>query len=163
MDDSTAGPGSTWLEIVSRTTLDAFAQAFSSDPLLDASVLPNRLEGVRSLYAYFAATRSMFDRIRFSNEIRTGSHVCIEWEGTFRGNDIGGATILSYDDKAAIEHVRIFCAPVGQVSAFAAELSLRLPGQPTASPSMRARSYAAPSDRIDDKASSRSQQEEKAP
>jgi hypothetical protein len=146
MYDYTAGPGSTWLEIVSRPTLHAFAQAFSPSAILDASVLRTRLIGVCSLYAYFAATRSMFDRIRFSNEIRSGSHACIEWEGLFQGNDIGGATILSYDDRAAIEHIRIFCAPVGQVSAFAAVLSRTFPGQPAASPSMRARSYAAPSD-----------------
>jgi hypothetical protein len=114
-----------WLEIVSRQTLPAFSAAFSAEPILEATVVPTPLLGVGAIYDFFRTTRSMYDRISFVQEMRSVARACFEWEGVFQGEGISGATILSVDARGAIERIRLFHFPYGQIKAFSAELARR--------------------------------------
>jgi hypothetical protein len=119
-------PGATWLEIVSRSTLGSFSGAFSEIPMLEATVLVSPIVGAPAIHEFFSATRLMFDRIAFNHETRSASRACLEWDGVFQGRDISGATILAYDVRGAIEHIRLYHAPIEQLNSFATELSRRL-------------------------------------
>jgi hypothetical protein len=121
-------PGTSWLEIVSRSTLGAFSGAFSENPILEATVLVSPLVGARVIHEFFNATRLMFERIAFIHETRSTSRTCLEWDGVFQGRDISGATIIAYDVHGAIEHIRLYHFPLEQLHSFAIELSRRLAG-----------------------------------
>jgi hypothetical protein len=126
MTETASSPGSAWLEIVGRPTLDAFAQAFSSTPTLEATVSPAPLTGARPIYEFFRATRSMYDSIGFVNERHCGRSVWLEWTGVFHGRAMSGATVLTYDSRGAIEHIRLYHFPHPQVGLFADELRNKL-------------------------------------
>jgi hypothetical protein len=123
--ETASRPGAVWLEVVSRPTLQAFSSAFSADPILEATVVPNLLIGVAAIYSFFSITRSMYDRIAFVQEIRCPARACFEWEGLFQGGAISGATILAFDTGGAIERIRLFHFPFKQLNAFSAELARR--------------------------------------
>jgi hypothetical protein len=72
-------PGHSWLEIIKRPTLEAFAAAFTKDVVLDASVLPRSIIGATDVRAFFGATRAMFDAIAFKHEVTAGSGTYLEW------------------------------------------------------------------------------------
>jgi hypothetical protein len=67
----------------------------------------------------------MYDRIAFVHEMRSETRVCLEWEGGFQGKEISGATILTCASPDAIEHIRLFYYPYGQLNAFSAGLVRR--------------------------------------
>jgi hypothetical protein len=117
--------GSTWLEIVTRPTIRAFAQAFSPGAILETTVAEMPLRGVESLYDFFCTTRSMYDRIAFVQEMQSDRRVCLEWEGVFQGKDISGVTILTYGAQGAIERIRLFHFPYEQLNSFSVELARR--------------------------------------
>ena len=118
-------PGAEWLEIVSRSTLQAFSGAFSANPILEATVLAKPLLGVAAVYEFFRTTRSMYERIAFVQETRSIARAYLEWEGVFQGEGVSGVTILTYDAQAAIERVRLFHYPYEQLNSFSAELVRR--------------------------------------
>jgi hypothetical protein len=120
-----SSPGAAWLEIVSRQTIQAFACAFSADPILEATVVPKPLLGVSAIHDFFCMTRSMYHRIAFVQEMRSVARACFEWEGVFQGELISGATILAYDARGAIERIRLFHFPYEQLNAFSVELARR--------------------------------------
>ena len=122
---ATSQPGSAWLEIVSRPTIIEFAAAFSPNPILEATVVANPLQGLRSLYQFFRTTRLMYDHIAFVQEMRSDTRVCLEWEGAFQGKDVSGATILVFGPAQAIERVRLFHFPYEQLHAFSNEFARR--------------------------------------
>ena len=124
--DSEDRIGHAWLEIVNRPSLEAFATAFVTDAVLEASVLAATIVGVAGMRAFFAATRGMYDSIAFVHETRSATRTCMEWEGQFAGQGIAGATILAHDATGLIERVRIYHRPYAQVIAFSAELEKRL-------------------------------------
>jgi hypothetical protein len=124
--EPTSQPGSAWLEIVGRPNLAAFASGFDSHVTLEATALAMPLQGVDSLYEFFCTTRSMYDSIDFVQEMRSKTHVCLEWEGVFQGKEISGATILTYGSPDVIERIRLFHYPYDQLNAFSAELARRL-------------------------------------
>jgi len=125
MIEMTGPAGSAWLDIVSRSTLPAFASAFTARPTLEAAVVATPMLGVDSIYRFFRTTREMYDRISFVREMRGGGRACLEWEGQFNGKDISGATILAYDMDGLIERIRLFHYPFEQLNAFAADLVRR--------------------------------------
>ena len=67
----------------------------------------------------------MFDCIRFCNETSSASEVCLEWVGSFQGNEISGVTLLSYE-RGLIKRVRLYYYPRRQLMPFATELTRRL-------------------------------------
>src|SRR3984957_17309711 len=121
-------PGKQWTEIVRRPTLEEFSRAFASDVELEASVLTRPIFGPTGLWAFFQATRAMYERIGFTYEIGTKARTCLEWEGFFAGKPVAGATIIARDDRGAITSVRLHHRPFDQVVAFAETISRRLDG-----------------------------------
>src|ERR1700682_639183 len=69
--ETTSPPGASWLEVVSRQTIQAFSCAFSADPILEATVVSKPLLGVGAIYDFFCTTRSMYNRIAFVHEMRS--------------------------------------------------------------------------------------------
>jgi hypothetical protein len=75
-------PGEAWTEIVRRPTLEEFSRAFASDVVLEASVVSRPMVGPIGLWAFFQATRAMYERIGFTHEIGTKARTCLEWKGS---------------------------------------------------------------------------------
>ena len=121
-----SAPGRDWLDVVSRTTLSDFSEAFSAEPELGASVLSTSILGAARIHAFFSATRAMYDRIAFTSETPVGDRSVLEWEGTYRGASVQGVTVLERDAGGAIARIRIFHLPYDQIVAFADDLSERL-------------------------------------
>src|SRR6202521_706367 len=119
-------PGEAWTEIVSRPTLEEFSRAFASDVVLEASVVSRPIVGPTGLWAFFQATRAMYERIGFTHEIGTKAGICLEWEGVFASKPVAGATIITRDDRGAITRVRLHHRPLDQVVAFAEAISRHL-------------------------------------
>src|ERR1700674_1736318 len=95
-------PGEAWTEIVRRPTLEEFSRAFASDVVLEASVVRRPIVGPSGLWAFFQATRAMYDRIGFTHEIGTKARMCLEWEGVFAGKPVAGVTIITRADRGVI-------------------------------------------------------------
>src|ERR1700733_7567099 len=96
-----SAPRQTWLEIVQRTTEQAFAAAFTTDVVLDTSIGNQSILGPADVRRFFDASRTMYDAIAFTHETRAASRTYLEWEGRFQGKDIAGTTILAFDAKGA--------------------------------------------------------------
>jgi hypothetical protein len=122
--------GQAWLEIIRRPSLKAFATAFVTEPVLDASVLSGPIIGVAGIRAFFDETRAMYDRIAFVHETRSATRIQLEWQGVFAGREIAGTTILALGAADLIQGIRIYHRPYEQVIAFATELALRLGNTP---------------------------------
>jgi hypothetical protein len=116
-------PGETWIEIVRRPTLDEFSRAFASDAVLEASVVSRPIVGPVGLWAFFQATRAMYQRLDFTHEIGTKARTCLEWEGVFAGKPVAGVTVITRNDRGAITSVRLHHRPLDQVVAFAETIS----------------------------------------
>jgi len=127
-------PGQGWLAILARPTFAEFARAFGEAPVLEASVLAESIRGVQGVRAFFQATRAMYERIAFTSEHRADSSTWLEWQGQYLGAPISGLTILTDGADGAIVSLRILCLPLAQLSAFAAELQLRLNTAPPRDP-----------------------------
>jgi hypothetical protein len=121
-------PGHAWLEIIKRPSQEAFAAAFTTGVVLNASVASAPVVGAVAIRAFFDATRAMYDQIVFVHEMRSGARTYLEWEGRFAGREIAGVTILAHSANGAIESVRLYHRPYEQVIAFSAELGRRVAG-----------------------------------
>lgn len=119
-------PGRDWLAIISRPTLAEFAAAFVEDAILEASVLAAPIVGTPAIRAFFAATRAMYDRIRFTSEHRAAGQTWLEWQGEYLGLPVSGVTVLTAGIGGAITGVRIFHLPLNQLVAFASDVKHRL-------------------------------------
>jgi hypothetical protein len=129
MSNEQASPtGQTWLEIIKRPTQEAFASAFTNNVVLDTSVASSSIVGPVAVRAFFDATRAMYSEICFVHETHSGARTHLEWEGRFAGEEIAGATILSYNTDGVIESIRLYHRPYEQVISFSAELARRLAG-----------------------------------
>jgi hypothetical protein len=119
-------PGSQWLAIISRPTMEGFAEAFTVDVALSLSTAEEPVVGPVAVQHFFNITRTMYDSLAFVHEARDACRTYLEWEGRFRGDLVSGATILSYNDSGLIREIQLYHRPYGQVLAFAAELAQRL-------------------------------------
>jgi hypothetical protein len=122
-------PGKFWLEIVQRPTLATFAAAFTQGVVLDTSITRGPIVGAADVHSFFEASRGMYETISFTHETGAPPRTCLEWEGRFRGADIGGATVLSFDTNGAIERIQLYHRPYAQVLAYSTELARRLTGK----------------------------------
>lgn len=118
--------GNDWLSIVTSKTVEEFARAFTTEPVLEASVLTTPMVGVAAIRTFFQATRGMYERIAFTRESRSGRQIYLEWAGEYRGRPVVGTTILIVDAANAIERIRLFHLPFDQLVAFARDLDRRL-------------------------------------
>jgi hypothetical protein len=127
-------PGHSWLEIIKRPTLEAFAAAFTKDVVLEASVLPHPITGAADVRSFFEATRAMYDTIAFKHEVTVESRTYLEWEGTFQGHSVAGMTVFTKDTAGLIESIRLYHRPYDMVIAFSTDLAGRLAGKMTVDP-----------------------------
>jgi hypothetical protein len=121
-------PGQAWMSIISRPSDEDFANAFTAQATLEASVLAEPLTGPSAIRRFFAATRGMYDRIAFIGETKTDRATYLEWAGQFHGKPVAGMTVLTLNERGLIEAVRLYHRPYHQVIAFAGELTSRLSG-----------------------------------
>ncbi|MFJ3762658.1 nuclear transport factor 2 family protein [Streptomyces sp. NPDC090080] len=118
-------PGAAWMEIIQRASLEEFAASFTHDARLDLSVADEPLVGPAAIREFFNTTRTMYDSIGFSSETSTAGKTFLEWQGVFQGVDVAGVTVLTLDARDLIESVALYHRPLGQVIAFAEDLSKR--------------------------------------
>jgi len=121
-------PGQAWVSIISRPSEEDFANAFTAQATLEASVLAEPLTGPSAIWRFFAATRGMYDRIAFIGETKTDKATYLEWAEQFHGKPVAGMTVLTFNEQGLIEAVRLYHRPYHQVIAFAGELTSRLSG-----------------------------------
>ena len=119
-------PGAGWRAILAREPLEIFSTAFANEAVLEASVLVTPLVGAPAIKAFFTATRSMYDRIAFTSEHRSGGQTFLSWEGVYRGLDVSGLTVLTINQGGAIALIQLFHSPLDQVVAFAEGLQRQL-------------------------------------
>src|SRR5271169_6863073 len=130
-------PGHSWLEIIKRPTLEAFAAAFTKDVVLEASVLRRPITGAADVRTFFEATRAMYDTIAFKHEVTVESRSYLEWEGTFQGHSVAGMTMFTKDTAGLIESIRLYHRPYDMVIAFSTDLAGRLAGEDNCGPLLR--------------------------
>jgi hypothetical protein len=128
MSSHIAEPGQAWISIISRPSEEDFANAFTAQATLEASVLAEPLTGPSAIRRFFAATRGMYDRFAFIGETKTDKATYLEWAGQFHGKPVAGMTALTLNERGLIEVVRLYHRPYHQVIAFAGELTSRLSG-----------------------------------
>jgi hypothetical protein len=119
-------PGCKWVAIISRPTLDAFSEAFTSDVALRLSTADEPVVGPAAVRHFFNTARTMYDSLAFVHEAQDAGRTYLEWEGRFQGKPVNGATILSYSKSGLISEIQLYHRPYHQVLAFAAELAQRL-------------------------------------
>jgi hypothetical protein len=118
-------PGEAWTEIVRRPTLDEFSHAFGSDVVLAASVVRHPVVGSIGLWAFFQATRAMYELIGFTHEMGTKARMCLEWEGVFAGKPWPASPSL-HETTAGRSRACDYIIPFDQVVAFAETISWHL-------------------------------------
>jgi ketosteroid isomerase-like protein len=67
--------GQSWVEIIARKSLDAFAAAFTEDAVLEASVLRDPVTGPSGIRSVFSATAAMYETIAFTHETTQGQRL----------------------------------------------------------------------------------------
>jgi hypothetical protein len=137
-------PGHSWLEILKRPTLEAFAAAFTKDVVLEASVLPRSITGAADVRSFLEATRAMYDTIAFKHEVTVESQTYLEWEGTFQGHSVAGMTVFTKDAAGLIESIRLYHRPYDMVVAFSGDLRGQLAGKMTVDPFLGSASEGIP-------------------
>src|SRR5271170_571374 len=94
--DDTLGPGHDWLRIVHSESLETFAQWFTEDAILEATVLDESIRGASGIRRLFSAAATMYDTFVFTNEATQGAKTYLEWEGTALGGlRVVGVTVLT--------------------------------------------------------------------
>ncbi|WP_188565040.1 nuclear transport factor 2 family protein [Undibacterium terreum] len=129
MSQEVSVPGSSWVEIIRRPTLEEFAAAFVEKVVLETSVGSRALVGARAIRYFFDATRAMYETIAFTHEANTGNRSYLEWEGAYQGAAIAGMTILTRNAEGKITSIRLFHRPYDQIIAFSAGLADLLQGK----------------------------------
>jgi hypothetical protein len=92
-----------------RWIIAAFAAGFTTDPVLETSVLNGALTGIEAIDAFFGATaHGLYDSLKFTTETTDGRKIYLEWEGKVFGKEVGGTTILTRDATGLIENIRLY-------------------------------------------------------
>ncbi|WP_295997004.1 hypothetical protein [Rugamonas sp.] len=126
MSNSPTPPGSDWIAIIRRPTLDEFSAAFADAVVLEGSVVKQAVVGAAAILRFFDATRVMYDSIAFVHESNADSRTFLEWEGVYQGAPVAGTTVLTRDGRGKIVSIRLFHRPYAQVLAFSAGLDALL-------------------------------------
>ena len=105
-------PGQAWISIISRPSEEDFANAFTVQATLEASVLAKPLTGPSAIRRFFTATRGMYDRIAFIGETETDKATYLEWSGRFHGEPVAGVTVLTLNELGLIEAGRLYHHPI---------------------------------------------------
>lgn len=128
MSSTPSAPGSDWVAIIRRPTLDEFSAAFVDDVTLEGSVVPQAVVGAAAISRVFDATRAMYDAIAFVHESNADGRTYLEWEGVYQGAPVAGTTVLTRERPygGRIVSIRLYHRPFAQVVAFSAGLDALL-------------------------------------
>ena len=104
--------------------------AFTTNAVIEASVLNQALSGPAAIDAFFVATaHGLYESLRFTAETVDSRKTYLEWEGTVFGKEVGGTTILTRDATGLIESIQLYHRPLQVVLEFSKELAQRLKGK----------------------------------
>jgi hypothetical protein len=118
------------MAVVRKNGTKEFAAAFTSNPVLDTSVMNGPCQGVDAIASFFAATAGgMYDTLAFTNETLDGRKTYLEWEGRAFGKVVAGTTILTRDEAGLIQSIRLYHRPLEVLLQFSKELERRLAGK----------------------------------
>jgi pimeloyl-ACP methyl ester carboxylesterase len=106
---------------------EAFADAFAEDVVLEATTLPDPVEGRDNVAAVLATASSIYESLEFTSESHDGSTTFLQWRATaFGGMQIKGISVLERDAHGKVIAAAIHHRPLGVVLRFSAEIRDRL-------------------------------------
>jgi pimeloyl-ACP methyl ester carboxylesterase len=118
-----------WKRAFAERTESAFAAVFAEDVVLHASVLSKPVVGVELLRKVMGAASSIYDSVKFVDEVATENRVWLEWNAQAFGSlALDGVTILTKNETGKIVDVRIHHRLLQGVLRFSEELERRLDG-----------------------------------
>ncbi len=119
-----------WTQAFSEKSANAFAQAFASDIVLEASVLARPIAGAEQVKAVMTEASRIYESLSFTNEATNGKRSYLEWSAqAFGGERLSGVTILTKNDDGKVVHAAIHHRPLTAALKFSAELGRRLQGR----------------------------------
>jgi pimeloyl-ACP methyl ester carboxylesterase len=126
--DTPVGPQG-WTRAFAHKSADAFAETFSPDVVLEASVLAKPAVGIDQVKRVMTAASTIYEALSFTHEAHSGLRDYLEWEvQAFGGEQMRGITVLTKNLQGKIVHVAIHHRPLGGALRFSAELGHRLQG-----------------------------------
>jgi len=118
-----------WKRAFAERTEEAFAAVFADNVVLHASVLSRPVVGVQLLRKVLGAASSIYDSVKFVDEVAGENRVWLEWNAqAFGGLALDGVTILTKNETGKIVDVRIHHRLLQGVLRFSEELERRLEG-----------------------------------
>lgn len=119
-----------WTSAFEQKSANAFADAFASDIVLEASALTKPIVGADQVKAVMEAASSIYEALSFTHEAINGRRNYLEWEAqAFGGERLSGITILTKNEDGKIARVAIHHRPLGGMLKFSATLGQRLQGR----------------------------------
>ena len=115
-------PGVTWMTMVRTLRTTDARRYFASNVTLDASVLDRTSRGIKAVRAYFVASSTLYDSLKFTYETVVGARTYLEWEGKAFGRQVGGITVLVRSKSGRIAKIRLYLRPSAAVHQFVATL-----------------------------------------
>jgi pimeloyl-ACP methyl ester carboxylesterase len=123
------GAAAGWRRGFAEQSRDTFAATFAGDVVLDATTLPDPVEGRDQVAATLAAASSIYESLEFTAEVHSGSSSYLQWRATaFDNMSLRGVTILDRGPDGLITAIAIHHRPLGAVLRFASEIRDRLDG-----------------------------------
>ena len=123
-----------WTRAFKQKSAAAFADAFASDIVLEASVLAKPVVGAQRVKTVMEAASTIYEALAFTQEAMQGPRTYLEWEAqAFGGEKLSGITILTRNEDGKIVRAAIHHRPLGSALKFSTELGRRLQGQVDAS------------------------------
>ncbi|MFF3559273.1 alpha/beta fold hydrolase [Streptomyces sp. NPDC002574] len=118
-----------WRGGFSAQSASAFAERFTEDVVLEASVLVLPIAGRDLVAPALAAASAIYESLEFTAEATQDSTTYLQWRATaFGGLPISGVTVLEKNADGKIVHAAIHHRPLGAALRFSAELRARLAG-----------------------------------
>jgi len=123
-----------WTRAFEQKSSTAFAEAFSNEIVLEASVLTHPVVGADQVKAVMGTASTIYEALAFTRQAADGPRTYLEWEAqAFGGEKLFGITILTRDDAGKIVRAAIHHRPLGVALKFSVELGQRLKGKVDAS------------------------------
>jgi pimeloyl-ACP methyl ester carboxylesterase len=128
VDDIAERPATTeWQRGFAQQSAAVFADSFTDDVYLEASVLRSPVRGRQHVAAVMAAASAIYETLEFTDEATDGSTTYLQWHATaFGAEPIDGVTIFRRDSHGSILSAAIHHRPLGAVLRFSATLRDRL-------------------------------------
>jgi predicted alpha/beta hydrolase family esterase len=118
-----------WTRAFGQKSADAFAETFSPDVVLEASVLAKPAVGIDQVKTVMTTASRIYEALSFTHEAHSALRDYLEWEvQAFGGEQMRGITVLTKNAQGKIVHVAIHHRPLGGAIRFSAELGHRLQG-----------------------------------